>query len=164
VRRQVQYVPRHGWSFVEPKTHSSRRTIKLGEGVLEALLEHLERQQEERFVSGERWVDYDLIFPSMSGTLMDASNLRLDFARVLGQAGLPKIRFHDLRHTAASLMLNHGIPVIVVSKILGYSKPSITMDIYGHLYNETQDEAAQLMDELVTPICTQLHQKNKSLL
>ena len=54
------------------------------------------------------------------------------------------------------------IPVIVVSKILGHSKPSITMDIYGHLYNEMQDEAAQLMDELVTPICTQLHPKNES--
>ena len=61
-------------------------------------------------------------------------------------------------------MLNHGVPVIVVSKILGHSKPSITMDIYGHLYNEMQDEAAQLMDQLVTPICTQLHPKNESLL
>ena len=164
VRRQVQYVPGYGRSFVEPKTRSGRRTIKLGEGVLQALREHLERQQSEQVAAGERWVDNELIFPSKSGTPMDASNLRLDFTRVLRQAGLPKIRFHDLRHTAASLMLNHGIPVIVVSKILGHSKPSITMDIYGHLYNEMQDEAAQLMDELVTPICTQLHPKNESLL
>jgi integrase len=164
VRRQVQYVPGYGWSFVEPKTRSGRRTIKLGEGVLQALREHLERQQDERVAAGERWVDHDLIFPSKSGTPLDPSNLRLDFTRVLGLAGLPKIRFHDLRHTAASLMLNHGVPVIVVSKILGHSKPSITMDIYGHLYNEMQDEAAQLMDELVTPICTQLHPKNESLL
>ncbi len=137
---------------MEPKTRSGRRTIKLGEGVLQALREHLERQQSERVLAGERWVDHDLIFPSKSGTPLDASNLRLDFARVLGLAGLPKIRFHDLRHTAASLMLNHGIPVIVVSKILGHSKPSITMDIYGHLYNEMQDEAARLMDDLVTPL------------
>lgn len=164
VRRQVQYVPGHGWSFVEPKTRSGRRTIKLGEGVLHALREHLERQQRERDTARERWLDHDLIFPSKSGTPMDPSNLRLDFTHVLQQAGLPKIRFHDLRHTAASLMLNHGIPVIVVSKMLGHSKPSITMDIYGHLYNEMQDEAAQLMDELVTPICTQLHPKNESLL
>ena len=164
VRRQVQYVPGHGWSFVEPKTRSGRRTIKLGEGVLQALQEHLVRQQEERTAVGERWVENELIFPSKTGTPMDASNLRLDFYQVLQNAGLPKIRFHDLRHTAASLMLNHGIPVIVVSKILGHSKPSITMDIYGHLYNEMQDEAAQLMDELVTPICTQLHSKNESLL
>ena len=58
--------------------------------------------------------------------------------------------FHDLRHTAASLILNNGIPVIVVSKILGHSKPSITLDIYGHLYHEMQGEAARLMDELVS--------------
>jgi hypothetical protein len=86
----------------------------------------------------------------------NASNLRLVFALVLRQAGLPKIRFHDLRHTAASLRLNHGIPVIVVSKMLGHSKPSITMDVYGHLYNEIQDEAAQLVDEIVTPVQVEL--------
>jgi integrase len=164
VRRQVQYVPGHGLSFVEPKTRSGRRTIKLGDGVLQALREHLERQEGERTTARERWVDHDLIFPSKSGTPMDPSNLRLDFVRVLMQAGLPKIRFHDLRHTAASLMLNHGIPVIVVSKILGHSKPSITMDIYGHLYNEMQGEASRLMDELVSPIKislqTKTHQEN----
>jgi integrase len=122
----------------------------------------LERQQSEQAAAGERWVDHDLIFPSKNGTPMDPSNLRLDFTCVLRLASLPKIRFHDLCHTAASLMLNHGIPVIVVSKILGHSRPSITMDIYGHLYNEMQDEAAQVMDELVTPICTQLHPKNEN--
>ena len=108
LHRSVQYVTGHGWSFVEPKTRSGRRTIKLGEGVLQALREHLEWQQSERAAAGERWMDNDLIFPSKSGMLLDASNLRLEFARVLQQAGLPKIRFHDLRHTAASLMLNHG--------------------------------------------------------
>ena len=82
VRRQVQYVPGQGWSFVEPKTRSGRRTIKLGEGVLQALREHLVRQQGERVAAGERWVDYDLIFPSKSGTPLDPSNLRLDFTRV----------------------------------------------------------------------------------
>ena len=86
-------------------------------------------------------------------------DLRLDFARVLRQASLPKIRFHDLRHTAASLMLNHVIPVIVVSKILGHSKPSITMDIYGHLCNEMQGEAPRLMDELVSPVKVNLPTK-----
>ena len=83
---------------------------------------------------------------------MNPSNLRLDFNRVLDRAGVPRVRFHDLRHTAASLMLNNGIPVLVVSKILGHSKPSITLDIYGHLYNEMQGDAARLMDQLVSPI------------
>ncbi len=63
-----------------------------------------------------------------------------------------KIRFHDLRHTAASLMLNNGVPVIVVSKILGYSKTSTTLDIYGHIITVMQEQAAQIMDEIVTAI------------
>ena len=91
-------------------------------------------------------------FPSFVGTSQHPSNLRIDFNRTLEAAGLPKIRFHDLRHTAASLMQNHGVPVIVVSKILGHAKPSTTMDIYGHLIHEMQEEAARIMDELVTPI------------
>lgn len=70
----------------------------------------------------------------------------------MDRAGIIRVRFHDLRHTAASLILNNGIPVIVVSKILGHSKPSITLDICGHLYHEMQREAARLMDELVSPV------------
>ncbi|MEN8171818.1 MAG: tyrosine-type recombinase/integrase [Chloroflexota bacterium] len=69
---------------------------------------------------------------------------------------MPQIRFHDLRHTAASLMLNHGIPVIVVSRRLGHARPSITLDIYGHHIPSMESKAAELMDELVTPI--ELHQ------
>lgn len=91
----------------------------------------------------------DLIFPSSAGTPLTASNIRRDFRKLLKASGLPKIRFHDLRHTAASLMLNHGIPVLIVSKRLGHSKPSITIDVYGHLIPSRQEEAAQLMDNLM---------------
>ena len=73
-------------------------------------------------------------------------------AEATAPAGLPVIRFHDLRHTAASLMLNHGIPVIVVSRRLGHAKPSITLDVYGHLLPSLQEEAAQKIDELITPV------------
>ena len=65
---------------------------------------------------------------------------------------MPEIRFHDLRNTAASLMLNNGIPVIVVSRRLGHAQPSITLDVYGHLIPSKQQEAAEKMDELLTPI------------
>ncbi len=62
------------------------------------------------------------------------------------------IRFHDLRHTAASLMLSHGVPVLVVSRMLGHSRPSITLDVYGHLIPSAQAEVAEKMDELIAPI------------
>jgi integrase len=130
---------------------------------LQILRENLELQQEHKVKVGNRWQENDLIFPSSVGTPLNPSNLRLDFIRILDVGGLPKIRFHDLRHTAASLMLNHGVPVIVVSKILGHAKPSTTMDIYGHLIHEMQGEAAKVMDNLVTPIRVEITESIKEV-
>lgn len=152
VQRQIQRVSGKGLVEAEPKTRAGVRSIKLGNATLDALRDHLERQNQAKIALGNRWRERDLIFTSSIGSAIDQSNLLKDYYEILEKAGLPRIRFHDLRHTAASLMLNHGVPVIVVSKILGHSKPSVTMDIYGHLYMEMQDEAAQIMDDLVTPI------------
>ena len=77
-------------------------------------------------------------------------------------AGLPIIRFHDLRHTAAYLMLNKDVPVITVSKRLGHAKPSTTIDVYDHLYPENQEEAARIMDEIITPIPVELPVRTES--
>jgi len=93
-----------------------------------------------------------LLFPSVLGTPFSQSNLHKDFQAVLKVANLPKIRFHDLRHTAASLILNYDIPVLVASRQLGHANSSVTMNIYAHTNVEMQSEAAKLMDELVTPI------------
>jgi len=152
VQRQVQREPGQQWKYLEPKTRAGNRTIALGEGVLQILRLHQQNQIILKAVAGQEWKENGLVFPNRRGKPGDQSNLRKDFKAVLKQAGLPVIRFHDLRHTAASLMLNNGIPSIVVSKRLGHAKPSTTMDIYGHLYHEMQEEAARVMDELVTPI------------
>jgi integrase len=152
VQRQVKWVPGQGWGFKDTKTKSGRRTIKLGEGTLQVLRLHREQQATNKVVAGDRWKEHGLVFPSLVGTPSNPSNLRKDFLKFLQEAGLHKIRFHDLRHTAASLMLNNGVPPIVVSKILGHSKPSITLDVYGHLYQEMQTDAAKIMDDLLTPI------------
>ena len=81
-----------------------------------------------------------------------ANHMTRVFQELLKASGLPRIRFHDLRHTAASLMLNNGIPTIVVSRRLGHSKASTTLDVYGHLIENMQGEVASLMDELITPV------------
>ena len=159
VQRQVQKIPRQGWKFLSPKTKAGRRAIKVGDATLQVLRLHRERQELEKAVLGDGWKEHGLIFTSKVGTPGDPSNLRLDFNRIIAEAGLPKIRFHDLRHTAASLMLNHGVPVIVASKRLGHSQPSTTLDVYGHLYHEMQNDAARIMDELVTPIPVELPKK-----
>jgi integrase len=149
VQRQKQYVPGVGWSLVEPKTRYGRRTIKVGENTLRNLQLHQQDVTELSRKVNNRWTDMNLVFPNSVGKPGDASNIRLEFNRVLEQAEIPKIRFHDLRHTAASILLNHQIPVIVVSRILGHSRPSVTLDLYGHLLCDMQDEAALVMEKVV---------------
>jgi integrase len=139
--------------FSDLKTDAAYRTISLGDYSIQKLREHMEFQNTERMdPSRDMWIENDMIFPSIVGTPMNQSNLYKSFKNTIKEAGLPEIRFHDLRHTAASLMLNHGVPVIVVSKRLGHSKVSITMDIYGHLIPESQKDIGQIMDGLITPI------------
>jgi integrase len=161
IQRQKQYVPGEGCSFVDPKTKAGRRTVKLGEGSLDVLRHHMQNQRYQKERVGERWHDLNLIFPNSIGGPGDASNIRLDLNRILEKAGLPRVRFHDLRHTAASLLLNHKIPVIVVSKMLGHSKPSVTLDIYAHVFHDMQDEASIVMDQLVTPILVEIPAKKQ---
>ena len=146
VKRQLQYIPHQGYQFNDPKTRSGIRTIMLGETTLAVLKEHFENNSKED-KTGE-----NMIFVNGIGTFIYFKRFYKDFKRVLRKADLPNIRFHDLRHTAATLMISNGIPVIIVSKILGHSKPSVTMNIYAHTSVEMQSEAANLMENLVTPI------------
>lgn len=107
------------------------------------------------------------MFPARTGKPLSQSYLIRKFKKLLKEAKLPQIRFHDLRHTAASLMLNSGVPVLVVSKRLGHAKPSITLDVYGHMISSMQEQAAEVMDQFIipfeilgtSPIAPQLHRK-----
>ncbi|MBW8012293.1 MAG: site-specific integrase [Chloroflexi bacterium] len=156
VQRQLKWKKGGGFYFAQPKTKSGKRIIVLGKTAIEKLRQHRDRQFEKRQIAGDKWQEMDLIFPSTVGTPINQSNMNKSFKKLLKQSGLPIIRFHDLRHTAASLMLNFGIPLIIVSRRLGHSRPSITLDIYGHLIPSKQEEAAELMDSLLTPIEVQL--------
>ena len=142
--------------FSRPKTKYGRRVIMVGSNTIDVMRTHYENQNLEIQKVGEKWRENGLIFTTSNGNPIHHRNLLRNFKALLRDAGLAEMRFHDLRHTAASLMLNHGIPVIVVSRRLGHARASITLDIYGHLIPSMQSEAAELMDELVTPI--ELHQ------
>ncbi|HSF82485.1 MAG TPA: site-specific integrase, partial [Anaerolineales bacterium] len=158
IERQLVRSKSGSVEFVPPKTKHGRRTVALGSHTIEVLRQQYEKQLAERKAAGDRWSEHGLIFTTKNGTPIHYRNLLRDFKILLRNAGLPVIRFHDLRHTAASIMLNHGIPVIVVSRRLGHAKPSITLDVYGHLIPSMQAEAAQKIDELITPVeVTQLH-------
>jgi integrase len=151
VERQLERPHGDGIHFTPPKTKKGRRSIKLGSKSIEVLRNHYDHQQMERITAGDAWKEYDLIFSTRVGTPIHQRDLMRSFTLLLQEAGLPHFRFHDLRHTAASLLLNYNIPLIVVSGRLGHARASITSDVYGHLIPSMQDEAAQLIDDLVTP-------------
>jgi|SRR5271157_3100621 len=160
VNRQIQDIPGKGTMSGAPKTYSGIRTILLGETSLNMLREQNQRIEAEASRAGDSWKHNDLIFPSNMGTPFSDANVRKDFVAVLKAANIPRIRFHDLRHTAASLMLNHGVPALVVSKILGHSSPSVTLNIYAHSTIDMQSIAAGIMDKIVSPTpinVSQLH-------
>lgn len=155
VERQLVRPDKEGIQFAPPKTKFGRRSVDLGSRAIEVLRRHYQHQHVERMAAGEHWIESGLIFTNSNGGPIHPRNLLRDFKMLLRHTGLPMIRFHDLRHTAASLMLNHGTPVLVVSRRLGHAKPSITLDVYGHLLPRMQAEAAEMLDELIMPI--QLH-------
>ena len=155
VERQLVRPDGEGIQFAPTKTKFGRRSVDLGSRAIEVLRRHYEHQHVVRMAAGEKWQEHGLIFTNSIGGPIHPRNLLRDFKILLRRAGLPVIRFHDLRHTAASLMLNHGTPILVVSRRLGHAKPSITLDVYGHLLPSVQAEAAEMLDELIMPI--QLH-------
>jgi integrase len=156
VKRQAQYVNGKGIVFMEPKTRAGVRQIALGKTILDELQKHQAKQKEIRKQKGNDWQDNNLIFPTSIGTPISQRNLTRDFLKVIRRTEVPRLRFHDLRHTAASLMINRGIPIMVVSKILGHSKPGVTLNIYAHCVSESQLKAAKVMEEITTPITIDL--------
>ncbi|MGA7192309.1 MAG: tyrosine-type recombinase/integrase [Anaerolineales bacterium] len=151
IQRQLQRL--HGeLQFNEPKSAAGRRVIALGISTIEKLRKHQDFQMEERKLAGNAWTESDMIFPSTIGTPLDPSNLYHSFKRLLKEASLPDMRFHDLRHTAASLMLQQGVNPKVVQERLGHSDITLTLNTYSHVLPVMQDEAAEKLDELLTPI------------
>ncbi|HEY1388099.1 MAG TPA: site-specific integrase [Ktedonobacterales bacterium] len=133
-----------------PKTARGRRKVALTKLAIDALRRHQESQALERLAAGTAWQDNNLVFPTEVGERMDGPYVyRYHFLRLLERANLPRIRFHDLRHSAATLLLLLGIHPKVVSEMLGHSNISITLDLYSHVLPEMQRDATNALDKLL---------------
>jgi integrase len=131
--------------LTEPKTAKSRRKIELGRLAIDALLDHRKRQLAAgRLASGYVFTNTD------GGPLRRSHFHRANYKPLLTKAGLPDIRFHDLRHTAATLLLMSGVHPKIVADRLGHSKIGITIDLYSHVLPSMQKEAASRIDSLLT--------------
>jgi integrase len=119
--------------YGEPKTKRSRRTVPLTDDAIATLKDHRQRQEAERLAAGKDYAPYGLVFATQIGTPISGTVLRDSYKRALKRAKLPsEFRFHDLRHTAATLMLGNGVDIPTVAAILGHSRNSTTLDIYAH--------------------------------
>jgi integrase len=138
----------------DTKSDSSRRSQPLPQIALEALLTHRTAQDQERLLMGSKWKQTGFVFTTTVGTPLDGCNLSNRFRKLLVARKLRVIRFHDLRHTAASLLINSGDGPRHVMEMLGHSQISITMDLYGHIFESTKRESARKMDEALRGITT----------
>lgn len=115
-----------------------------------ALKKHRAVQAAERLVLGEAWAEPDLVFTTKIGTPLGKSDfIRRSFKAVLRRAGLPDIRFHDLRHTAATLLLAAGENMRTIQEMFGHSRFSTTADIYAHVLPDQQRQTADKMDAVL---------------
>jgi integrase len=131
----------------QAKTDAGVRSIGLPAFVVEALRAHKSRQRVERLAS-DVWGDPQLVFASTVGTILERRNVLRWWHDLTIRAGVGRRRFHASRHTAATLMLNNGVPLEVVSKTLGHAGLAITADVYAKVRPELQRKAADTMDEL----------------
>jgi integrase len=135
----------------EPKTKKSRRTVYLTEAATEALRDHLRRQMEEMERLGDLYEDRGLVFTTKVGTLINPTNLRKrSFAPLLQRAKLPPVRFHDLRHTCATLLFSRGVHPKYVQELFGHANIAITLDRYSHVIPGMGAHTARAMEDALS--------------
>ncbi len=148
--RRVLSEARSGRIFEAPKSGKGRQ-IRLTQKATKALRVHRKRQLEERMEKAGLWQEQDLMFPSEVGTPLSARNLQRQFKSVLKRAELPgTTRFHDLRHTCATLLLRQGVHVKYVQELLGHADVSLTLNVYSHVLPDMGDAAASAMEEALS--------------
>jgi integrase len=139
----------HEYVLVPPKSRSGRRTIILGRTAVAALRSHKARQAVERLAAGSAWRERGLVFVRPDGEALSASVVTHAFQRHLAAAGLPKMPFHSLRHTAASLMVEATGDLKMAQSVLGHATIGLTADTYTHVQDSQLRRAADALDDVV---------------
>jgi integrase len=145
-----QTLSHDGKTFINgAKTKSSLRTVNLSQMTAKILKSRKIMIAKEKLSIGAAYQDFDLIACTQHGTPLNPANVRRTFNRIIKVADVPKIRFHDLRHTHATLLLSKGVNVKVISERLGHSNIKVTLDTYSHVLPTMQEEVARKLDEII---------------
>jgi integrase len=143
IERSLEQTKAGGLRFKAPKTSAGTRTITIPPATVHVLRDHRKKQLEQRMMLGLGKPEPNaLVFPAIDGKPTDPDTLSDRWARACEQLDLPPIRFHDLRHTHASILIAKGEDVIKISRRLGHAKPSVTLNTYGHLFDHDDSSAA----------------------
>ena len=148
VRQTCQWLPGKGFIFGQPKTHRSTRPVALSPDTVRRLRAHRQHQLQERLALGPAYRGKDLVFANALGEPVHQSSLRNAWLQIVKKAGVRQLRFHDLRHAHASLLLRQGVHPKIVSDRLGHSGIGITMDTYSHVMPGLQAQAAAQLNGL----------------
>jgi integrase len=132
--------------LVEPKTARSKRVIALTQLAFDAFKREKARQAHQQLFAGSRWHETGLVFTSSIGTPLEPRYVLRRFQELLLRLGIEKRRFHDLRHSCATLLLMQGVAARVVMEILGHSQYKLTMDTYSHVIPALEKDAANRLD------------------
>lgn len=154
VRQLVRHTKGGSYTFTRPKTESSVRTLRAPAMLVDALRRHRTRQIEQRLQAGAKWLGHDLVICTAVGApLWRVALIPKVLVPALRRAELPtNVRFHDLRHSFASLLLAHRVPIKTVSEALGHSSAAVTLGIYAHALPDAQEIAAATMQKLMNGI------------
>ncbi|TDA70453.1 MAG: site-specific integrase [Clostridia bacterium] len=136
--------------FQEPKTKKSRRTVPIPQDIVQELKAHKARQNQEKLLLGEAYQDNGLVFATPDGRPLEIRTFLRRFDNLLANAGVPKVRFHDLRHTYATLLLEAGEHPKVFHELLGHSNISTTLDTYSHVLPELKQAAAAKLNGILS--------------
>jgi integrase len=149
IRRSLQHNLAGGLTLLPTKTRAAERRIALPTTCLAALEEHRLEQERQRTAAGVRWRENGLIFTTGVGTPFDANDIARRFTGLFDQAGIRRVRFHDLRHTCATLLLEQGVQLVTIKELLGHANIGITAQVYAHVRLRLQHDAInQLTDVL----------------
>ncbi|MGP3634107.1 tyrosine-type recombinase/integrase [Streptomyces sp. 24-1644] len=145
IRRTLQRTQTGGLTTLPTKTRASERRIALPNECIHSLKEHREAQEAEREAAAEGWKDNGLVFTTPTGGPIDPANLNRSYRALLDRAGLRRIRFHDLRHSTATLLLEQGVELIVIKELLGHAHIGVTATVYAHVRLRLQRDAIDLL-------------------
>lgn len=147
VKRSLAYIPIKGYVLTSTKTRSSNRIIPISDLVVNELIKYRKQQEIYKEQLGKQYQDEDFVICTETGSKQDPRNVLRALKRLITTSGVTKIRFHDFRHTHATILISSGVDVVKVSKRLGHANAKITLETYAHLVPNEDNDLADIFEK-----------------